>query len=188
LWQGCIVGNKNYTDIIVTRLCIRASMPKRVGRLETPNIIIVDWGNSLEFYLFVNYARQYGIDTKSVLQQILVTRAFTVHQLTDLIITDIPKIIQHYNSKMVIISNFLKIFLREPKLVINVAEYLIREVKHSLTETKILQNVLVIMFWNYNIHRFYRYNNILSTIFEKSVEIIEKNKNKIGLELFVYIH
>jgi hypothetical protein len=80
-------------------------------------------------------------------------------------------------------------FLREPRLDINEAEYLIREVKHSLTETKISQNVLVIMSWNYNIQRFCRYNNILSTIFEKRIEIIEKNNNKIGLaELFVNIH
>jgi hypothetical protein len=109
--------------------------------------------------------------------------------LTDLIITEIPGIIQRYNSKVVIISNFLEMFLREPRLDINEAEYLIREVKHSLTETKISQNVLVIMSWNYNIQRFCRYNNILSTIFEKRIEIIEKNNNKIGLaELFVNIH
>jgi hypothetical protein len=90
---------------------------------------------------------------------------------------------------MVVISNFLEMFLHEPRLDINEAEYLIREVKHSLTETKISQNVLVIMSWNYNIQRFCRYNNILSTIFEKRIEIIEKNNNKIGLaELFVNIH
>jgi hypothetical protein len=164
-------------------------MSKRVGGFDAPNIIIIDGGNSLDFYLFVNFARQYGLDTKSILQQIIVSRAFTVYQLTDLIITELPKIIQHYNSNMVVISNFLEMFLREPRLDINEAEYLIREVKHSLTETKILQNVLVIMSWNYNIQRFCRYNNILSTIFEKRIEIIEKNKNKIGLaELFVNIY
>jgi hypothetical protein len=34
------------------------------------------------------------------------------------------------------------------------------------------------MSWNYNVQQFCRYNNILSSIFEKRIEIIEKNKNK----------
>ena len=77
-------------------------------------------------------------------------------------------------------------FLREPRLGIREAEYLIREIKQSLTKTKILQNVLVIMSWNHNIPRFCRYNNILSSIFEKRVEIIGKNNDKANLaELFV---
>ncbi len=174
----CVVGNKKYTNMIVTRLCIRALMSKRVGGFDAPNIIIIDGGNSLDFYLFVNFARQYGLDTKSILQQIIVSRAFTVYQLTDLIITELPKIIQHYNSNMVVISNFLEMFLREPRLDINETEYLIREIKHSLTKTKILQNVLIMMSWNYNVQQFCRYNNILSSIFEKRIEIIDKNKNK----------
>ena len=172
--------------MIVTRLCVRALMPKRIGGFDSPNIIIIDGGNSLDFYLFVNFAGQYGLDIKRILQQIVVSRAFTVYQLTDLIITQIPRIIQCYNSKVVIISNFLEMFLREPRLGIREAEYLIREIKQSLTKTKILQNVLVIMSWNHNIQRSCRYNNILSSIFEKRVEIIGKNKDKADLaELFV---
>ena len=184
--RGCIVGNKKHTNMIVTRLCVRALMPKRIGGFDSPNIIIIDGGNSLDFYLFVNFAGQYGLDIKRILQQIVVSRAFTVYQLTDLIITQIPRIIQCYNSKIVIISNFLEMFLREPRLGIREAEYLIREIKQSLTKTKILQNVLVIMSWNHNIQRSCRYNNILSSIFEKRVEIIGKNKDKADLaELFV---
>ena len=184
--RGCIVGNKRYTNMIITRLGIRALMPKRIGGFESPNIIIIDAGNSLDFYLFVNFARQYGLDIKSILRQIIVSRAFTVYQLTNLIINEIPEIIQRYNSKVVIISNFLEMFLCEPGIGFKEAEYLIRAVKHSLMEIKILRNILVIMSWSCNIERFYRYNNILSTIFGKHVEIIEKNRNKIGLaELLV---
>jgi hypothetical protein len=87
---------------------------------------------------------------------------------------------------MVIISNFLEMFLCEPQLDIREAEHLLREIKHSLMKTKILQNVLVIMSWNHNIQRSCRYNNILSTIFEKRVEIISKSKNKADLaQLFI---
>jgi len=182
----CIIGNKKYTNMIVTRLCVRALVPKRIGRFNSPNTIIIDAGNSLDFYLFVNFARQYGLDIKRILQHIIVSRAFTVYQLIDLIITQIPRIIQSYNSKMVIISNFLEMFLCEPQLDIREAEHLLREIKHSLMKTKILQNVLVIMSWNHNIQRSCRYNNILSTIFEKRVEIISKSKNKADLaQLFI---
>lgn len=184
----CIVGNKKYTNMIITRLCVRALMPKRIGGFDSHNIIVIDAGNNLDFYLFVNFARQYGLDIKRTLQQIIISRAFTVYQLTNLIINEIPSIVQYYNSNIVVISNFLEMFLREPRLDIREAEYLIREIKHSLIKTEILQKIVVIMSWNHNIQQSYRYNNILSTVFKKRVEV-STNKNKTDpAKLFVRVY
>jgi hypothetical protein len=176
--RGCIVGNKKYTNMVITRLCVRALIPKRIGGFDSPNIIVVDAGNNLDFYLYVNFARQYGLDIKNTLQQIIISRAFTVYQLANLVINEIPSIIQRYNSKIVIISNFLEMFLHDPQLDIKEAEYLIREIKYSLTKSKTLQDILVLMSWNHNIHQqSCRYNNILSSIFGKRIEITNYNYN-----------
>lgn len=175
--RGCIVGNKKYTNMVITRLCVRALIPKKIGGFDSPNIIVIDAGNNLDFYLYVNFARQYGLDIKNTLQQIIISRAFTVYQLANLVINEIPSIIQRYNSKIVIISNFLEMFLHNPQLDTEEAEYLIREIKYSLTKSKTLQDILVLMSWNHNIQQSCRYNNILSTIFGKRIEITNNNNN-----------
>jgi hypothetical protein len=76
----CIVGNeRKYANAILMRLCVRALMSKRQGGFESTNVIFIDAGNDSDvFYQCVNFARQYGLDIKKVLQSIMITRAFTI--------------------------------------------------------------------------------------------------------------
>src|SRR5919199_3758211 len=69
-----VTGDKKYSRMFVTRLCVNAlllssSLPlsskkKNYGKLvashfHTSNVILVDSGNSTDFYQYVNFARQY---------------------------------------------------------------------------------------------------------------------------------
>jgi hypothetical protein len=50
----------------------------------------------LDIYQYVSFARQYGLDIKKFLQTIVVSRMFTIYQLANTIIYELPKIIiQH---------------------------------------------------------------------------------------------
>jgi exopolysaccharide biosynthesis predicted pyruvyltransferase EpsI len=72
------------------------------SRFHTSNVILVDVGNCCDFYQYINFARQYyRRDVISrVLSNTIVTRPFTVYQLTDIVINQLPKVIQQYNAKM----------------------------------------------------------------------------------------
>ena len=67
-----VTGNKKYSQMFVTRLCVNAllsssaplSSKKRnndkvvASRFHTSNVILVDSGNSTDFYQYENIARQ----------------------------------------------------------------------------------------------------------------------------------
>jgi hypothetical protein len=86
----------------------------------------------------VNFARQYYrrdvIDR--VLNSIIITRPFTVYQLADIVINQLPRVIQQYEAKMVVISDLLSMFLHDPQIEIREARYLINEILNSITKTR----------------------------------------------------
>jgi hypothetical protein len=81
------------------RLCVRALMSKRQGGFESTNVIFIDAGNNSDVYQCVNFARQYGLDKEMVLHSILVTRAFTIYQLADLLITNYQELFSNLMLK-----------------------------------------------------------------------------------------
>lgn len=121
----CITGK--YAGILVSRLCVRALLPARHGGLDSSCVLFIDGGDRSDPYLAVNFARQYGLNADKVLQSVVVSRAFTVHQLAGLIIYELPKAIQRFNPKVVVISELLSMFVQDP----NVDG---REAKRLLTE------------------------------------------------------
>jgi hypothetical protein len=139
-----VVGNRKYSQILVTRLCIiivtikKKNQQGRSRYFYTPNVIVVDAGNSTDFYQYVNFARQYcRSDVISrVLSNTIITRTFTVYQLADVIINQLPKAIQQYDAKMVVVSDLLDMFIRDPQIEANEATYLINEIVKSITKSK----------------------------------------------------
>jgi hypothetical protein len=97
----------------------------------TSNAIVGDAGNSTDFYQYVNFARQYYrrdvIDR--VLNSIIITRPFTVYQLADIVINQLPNVIQLYDAKMVVISDLLDMFVRDPQIEDNEAIYLVNKIQ-----------------------------------------------------------
>ncbi|MFL6329751.1 MAG: hypothetical protein ACJ705_01915, partial [Nitrososphaeraceae archaeon] len=86
----------------------------------------------------MNFARQYYrrdvIDR--VLNSIIITRPFTVYQLEDIVINELPRVIQQYEAKMVVISDLLSMFLHDPQIEIREARYLINEIVNSITKIR----------------------------------------------------
>jgi hypothetical protein len=64
---GIIAGSNNsrkYTNILMTRLSIHSLLSKKQGGVGSPFVITIDAVNSLDFYQYVNFARQYSLDIK----------------------------------------------------------------------------------------------------------------------------
>ena len=74
----------------------------------------------------MNFARQYySRDVISrVLSNIIVTRPFAVYQLANIVINQLPKVIQQYDAKMIVVSDLLDMFVRDPQIKANEATYL----------------------------------------------------------------
>ena len=82
------------------------SAAKKAWRYRGPDyskIIAIDAGNCTDVYQCIDFARQYGLEVKKVLQSIVVSRIFTIYQLAHLIIFELPKIIEQFSSRNKII-------------------------------------------------------------------------------------
>jgi hypothetical protein len=92
----------------------------------------------------MNFARQYYRRDviRRVLDNTIITRPFTVYQLTDIVVSQLPNVIPQYDAKMVVVSDSLDMFIRDPQIEANEARYLINEIVNSSTksEPSIFQN------------------------------------------------
>lgn len=112
----------------------------------------------------------------------IITRPFTVYQLADILINQLPNVIQRYDAKMVVVSDLLNMFVRDPQIEANEARYLINEVVNSITKSRALEDVLVVVSLSYEHGGAYCHNSnrtILSR-FDKRIEIMngKDKKNK----------
>src|SRR5919109_4949765 len=133
----CIIGEQKYTQILINRLCVHSLLPKRYGGTigggqDYSNIIIaIDAGNCTDVYQFVDFARQYGLEVKKVLQSVIVSRVFTIYQLAHLIIYELPKIIEQLSSKknniIVVVYDLLAMFMSDSHIDKVNAKQLIKE-------------------------------------------------------------
>ena len=90
----------------------------------------------------------------------IVTRPFTVYQLADIIVDQLPKVIQQYDAKMVVVSDLLDMFVRDPQIEANEATYLINEIANSITKSRVLEDVLVVVSYSYAQDLFHHNNKL----------------------------
>ena len=137
-----IFGQTKYTNILATRLVVRALLPRNHGGVDAESVMVIDADNSSSPYLYVNIAREYGMHHSSVLRKVLVTRQFTIYQLTNTILYDLPKRIKLHKPKIVVISGLLDQFYQDP--YINSAEVQ-RLVSQIVTALHKIKNVLIVL-------------------------------------------
>ena len=87
-----IFGDTRYTHVLTTRLVVRSLLPRNHGGVDAENVIVIDADDSSSPYLYVDIARQHGMHHRNVLRKVLVSRQFTIYQLTNTIIYNIPRV------------------------------------------------------------------------------------------------
>ena len=137
-----IFGETRYTNALATRLVVRSLLPRNHGGVNAENVIVIDADNSSSPYLYVDIARQYGLHHRNVLHKVLVSRQFTIYQLTYTILYDLPKRIQLHKPKIVVISGLLDQFYQDPYINIAEAESLVSQIVTALHKIK---GVLIIL-------------------------------------------
>jgi DNA-directed RNA polymerase subunit RPC12/RpoP len=134
----CIIGEQMYTQLLLDRLCVHSMLPRRHGGISEgySKIIAIDAGNYSDVYQIVNFARQYGLDVRRVLQNILVSRVFTIYQLAQLIGHELPTIIKQISSErknyVIVVYDILHLFVSDPHIDKMDAKLLLREISSSI--------------------------------------------------------
>jgi len=195
----CIIGEPKYTQLLLARLCVTTLMmqSRKRKKREAENsccteqrLIFVDAGNNLDIYQYVNFARQYGLDIKKFLQSIVVSRMFTIYQLANTIIYELPRVIiqqhqqqqqqlkqkqQFVEPRLTVVSDLLDMFVNDPQIKVEEAKYLLKEIMNSIisrTRRETLGNPLIVMsLSSYCQESMPVYNKILLPRFDKRIEI-----------------
>ena len=175
-------SNRKFTNILLTRLCIYSlSLLRRHKGFSlsstssspslVPYVVIVDAGNSLDFYQYVEFIRQYGLDIKETLQRIVVSRAFTIHQLTNLIINELPNIVRQLDTCIVIVLDLLHMFTHDPNIDRKEAKLLIKESVTAIRKIAISSSrTRCVVSWNSN-NQSSLYTKIILPIFDKYIQV-----------------
>ena len=183
----CIVGEQKFTQILIDRLCVHSMLPRRYGGIgsDYSKTIAIDAGNCSNIYQFVDFARQYGLEVKKALQNIVGSRVFTIYQLADLIIHELPKIIQELSprNKLIVVYDLLHLFVFDPHIDKVDAKRLIKEIARSLR--KLSKDRLVIVSFSHCNHEF---EKSLLPIIDMRIEITDDVDNGSLLWVKVYNH
>ena len=160
-------------------------LPRRYGGIgsDYSKPIAIDAGNCTNVYQFVDFARQYGLEVKKVLQNMVVSRVFTIYQLADLIIHELPKIIQELSprNKLIVVYGLLHLFVFDPHIDKADAKHLIKEISKSLR--KLSKDRLVLVSFA---HCNNEYEKSLLPVFDKRIEITNDVDNSSVLWVKVY--
>ncbi len=174
----CIFGEQEHANMLLTRLYVRALMSRREGGFDSPHVILIDAGNNSDVYQCMNFARQYGLNIKNILQRIIVSRAFTIYQLANLIIYELAEVIKKYDTKIIIVSELLDMFTKDPNIDSREARFLLKEIVYSLRKMMRMSNILIVVSINTshnttsnrNHHQQSIYSKILLPKFDTRIE------------------
>ncbi len=165
--KGSSLGHAN--NLLLTRLCVRALMSKRQGGFESPSVIFIDAGNCSDIYQCVNFARQYGLDIQKILDSIIVSRPFNMHQLAGLLINELDSaavVTQRFGAKLVVISDMLKTLVQDSQIDPDEALWLVKEIARSIR--KLSRHVLVVV----SLHECLpQYQGLLFRLFDNQIHI-----------------
>ena len=117
-------------------MIVRSLLPRNHGGVDAENVIVIYADNSSSPYLYVDIGREYGMYHSKVLRNVIVARQFTIYQLTNTILYDLPKRIQIHKPKIIIISGLLDQFFQYPYIRTAEVESLVSQIVTALHNIK----------------------------------------------------
>jgi len=178
----CIIGSSEFTNTVLTRLCVLCLLPRRHGGLglynSSSSVFILDAGNCTNVYQYVTFMKQSGLDIKRALQHIVISRLFTIYQIVNSVLYELPKIIQEFNAKVVVIPDLLKMFIDNPQPHTKEVEVLLKEIRSSLYKMINRNNIILIASLYSNSEQLSGLSSNFLHLFNKGIEIVENKTNE----------
>ena len=92
------------TDLMI----VRALLPRKTESSDA-DVVYIDGGNCFNFYRLSGLIQQFRLPVKAVLRRIHISRSFTSHQLTTLIVRELSHELTKHPSRLVVVSDLLSI-------------------------------------------------------------------------------
>jgi len=103
-----------YGHPLCEKLCfllgVRCQLSLKRGGLNS-RVVYIDGGNTFDPYAVSAMAQEYGAEPRSVLEGIVISRAFTAYQLTALMSERLEEALKQYRARLVIVSDIIGLFL-----------------------------------------------------------------------------
>ncbi len=129
---------KPHFDLICDTI-VRGLLSKRFGGLESPSVCVLVADNKLDFYKIVEIAhKKYKMDLDTVLDNTIVKRIFTIHQLAHFLIMDLQNDIQKFKPKLLVITG--DFFLSDPQIAKEEKDWLYPQMVESIKKIALLRN------------------------------------------------
>ena len=124
----CMLGNSRMANLMLMKLVVHCLLPKKYGGLRDSKVFFLDAGNCTDVYQFIDFMKQYGLNIKKNLKRIMISRVFTVYQLTHFLKFELTKIINDYRINIVIIPDLLTMFFQEAEIDFEEVSFLVAEI------------------------------------------------------------
>lgn len=106
--------------------------------------IFIDGGNSFDPYLLSKLASAFKQNNREVLSKVILSRAFTSHQLASLIMNEMGKVIDRFPTNFIAVSDLLQLFI-DPESDIDDSEIqiILPNILQCLSDLAKARNVIV---------------------------------------------
>jgi hypothetical protein len=118
------------TSALSHLLAVRSQMPEGSGGLSS-TVVWLDGGNTFDPYSITELSKELGLDPERILRRIYISRAFTCHQMSSLVLEKLWVATGRFRSKFIVTSDLPRLYLesdipgwRSPKAFLPVAEEL----------------------------------------------------------------
>ena len=159
-----ISGDSALVSNIPNQVCVNTY------RTFRDSVVYIDGGVCADPYRISSYARAMELDAKEVLENILVSRAFTLHQLTSIIQDRLEDIIIRKSPRVLIVGSFPLLFF-DSDVESKEAQVLLRSNLHKIKElTK--KYDLVTVFTNFGSSVLSNARDVRSILFDGVDEVV----------------
>ena len=135
--------------------------------------LFIDGGGTVNPYYLSMLAKQKEQNIAEVLNQVHISRAFTVHQLVSLITEQIEPVIKRYHHQTVILNDFPRLFF-DPDVSVHESMVLLKSVFSTIRQlTQRYQLVTVLTFQYESVKQ--QNNQLLSAVEKRSDEVMQMN-------------
>jgi len=160
-------------------------LPFRKGGLNS-RVVYIDGGNTFDPYAVSAIAQEYGLEPRSVLEKILISRAFTAYQLTALVFEKLEETLKRYRSKLVVISDITGLFLDRDVPKIEGKDTFLKMTQYLSEVASRRRAVVVASYFS----RPYSSRNLFleSVLLARASTVIRLKKSRSGLKFVVEDH
>ena len=166
-------------------LSVRCQLPFKKGGLNS-RVVYIDGGNNFDPYAVSAIAQEYGLEPRSVLEKILVSRAFTAHQLTALVFEKLEEALKRHRAKLVVISDITGLFLDCDVPKIEGRDIFFEMTKHLLDLASRRRDVVIVSYFP----RPYFSRNLFleNVLLAKASTVIKLKESKGGFKFVLEDH